>query len=749
MSGNVTSIFARQQTPAAAPAHGPLARLLRQQSIDLLHVQLKAMFDCADDTLFDWARRATGDEQRRCMGLMRVLRVRRPDVVDHFFKSFCHRFDHPESKVKKTANISIDELSMQSTEELEESIAVTNMTARAEGLFRDQLFELGRRLDWAADNTGERVEHGPLEPLAISEAFLAASRTIDMEIETRLVVLKLFERTVMIQLGELYNRLLRALDENGVKTASSQRQAQDAQDTLSHEPQTPHQMSSMLSALGALAGGSAAAAADGGARRNDLFSPPSQPGYGAPAGGYYPPPGAMPAPGASLPPGMVPPGMGALPQGGYGPTAFVAPPGAYTPTGAYGLPLPPGYAAYAGYTDARLASELGERLSSWLHQPQNNTAQEPIAKRAELIGHMFDGFQNDAALPESVKPVLETLRFPVLKAALSDPAFLTNGQHPLRVLLNDLAATASSARTSSHDPTADLQALKDAMAPLLTPDAPVVRANIDSPAPVTDEAVQSFLGQMDEDAAQRRKVIVQRGMQRVDEELGRVLESRELLATAELLIDRALRPFLGLTLLRHSAVSPLWTQSLNLAERVIRSVELARAAEFSNSDRATVRDDLEDALVLERMPRERNQEAISSLKALHNEIEAYLEKKAPAPKAVAKPREPAKKKALRDFLTLGAWFRVFNRKTGETHWMRLLEHEPDVDFIVFGGFDAENRLLVPPKDFEEDLVSRRSDPLDPPPAFESALAAARRQVEDAASDAISASQARTEAQSPV
>ena len=728
-----------------APAHGPLARLLRQQAIDVLHAQLKAMFDCADDTLFDWARRATGEEQRRCMALMRVLRVRKPDVVDHFFKSFNHKFDNPDSRPQKTVSHSIEELSMQSTEDLEESIAVTNMTARAEGLFRDQLFELGRRLDWAAENAREQVANAPLEPLAISEAFLAASRTIDMEIESRLVVLKLFERTVVIQLGELYNRLLRTLDENGIKAAAAQRAEQEAQKNLAGgELPTSSQINSMLSALGALATGPSPQPPGTAPQGGGFFAPPQLPGTAAQNGGYLAPPG-------SATPSVQGFGPPAADGAYYGtPTPISAPTaGGYAPVGAYGLPLPAGYATYSGYTDARLASELGERLSSWLKQPQSNTAQEPIAKRAELVGRMFDGFQNDAALPESVKPVLETLRFPVLKAALADPAFLTNPQHPMRVLLNDLAATASSARTSSHDPTADLHALKEAMVPLLTPDAPAVRANIDSQAPVTDDAVHSFLGQMDEDAAQRRKVIVQRGMQRVDEELQRVVESRELLATAELLIDRALRPFLGLTLLRHSAVSPLWTQSLNLAERVIRSVELIRAAEFTHTDRTAVRDDLEDALVLERMPRERNQEAISSLRSLHDEIEAFLEKKAPAPKAAATPREPPRQKALREYLTLGAWFRVFNCKTGETHWMRLLEHERDVDFIVFGGFDADNRLLIPPKDFEEDLISRRSEPLDPPPAFESALAAARRQVEGVAADAIATAQARSETSNPV
>src|SRR3569623_391575 len=669
MLSSASSLFQRNPAAAAAqaqPASGALAKLLIQQATEVLHVQIKAMFDCADDTLFDWARRAIGEEQHRCMSLMRVLRVRMPDVVDLFFKAFSEQFVNPTATSSKKKKMQFSgELSMQPTEDLEESIAVTNMTTRAEGLFRDQLFELGRRLEWAADYRGEHVPRSVMEPLAISEVFLEASRTIDMEIESRLVVLKLFERTVMIQLGDLYNRLLNTLEEHGIQAGASTQGPSHNDDTQDEAAYQSSPMSGMLSALGALARPQGASSfgptgAGAGASSYDHFSPPSQ-SAGMPAGamgGPAFPPGYSPQAGAGYNPAMTQ-GVGLGLNAGMGPDHYGSvPPGAYpggpmpmrAPIGAFGLTLPPGYAAYSGYTDAGLASELAERLSAWVQKTQSNHAQEPIAQRADLIGRMFDGFQNDAALPESVMPTLEALRFPVLKAALADPGFLTNTEHPLRVLLHDLAATASSARTSPHDPTASLNSLSEAMAPLLTPDAPVVRANIDNPAPVSEDDVQAFLGHMDEEAASRRKTFVQRGMQRVDEELQRVTEARVLLATAALLIDRALRPFLGLTLLRHSIASPLWTQSLNLAERVIRSVDMILAKDLTNGARSQVRDELEDALVLERMPRERNDEASSSLRALHDEIEAYLEQKAPAPqKAAPNPqREAARNKPLRD-----------------------------------------------------------------------------------------------------
>lgn len=694
MASNVTPI-SQKRVPAEerqARALGPLAKLLKKAAIEVLHTQLKAMFDTADDTLFDWARNALGDEQRRIMSMMRVLRVRKPEVVDRFFKSFIEQFDYTKKTAKSSPEPVDSELSMQSTEDLETSVAVTNMTARAEGLFRDQLFELGLRFDWAEQSRGELVERQTLEPLAISEAFLDASRIIEMDIESRLVVLKLFERTVMIQLGDFYSRLLQTLDENGIQAAAARRAAQEAKHEPHPEGAATHspQMGNMLNALGALSGTPA----------------PSAPGA------------------AAGPMGHMPAGQFGFPQGVMGGSP---------PVGAYGLPLPPGYANYAGYTDSVLASELSERLSAWLNKPQMHAEQAPIAQRADLIGRMFDNYQDDPGLPKSVKPILETLRFPVLKAALADSSFLANTEHPLRVLLRDLTVTAGSARTSDQDPTANLHALSQAVVPALTPDAPVVRATIENPEPVAEGAVKAFLGHMDEEAATRRKVIVQRGLQRVDEELKRVTESREMLAAAEVLIDRALRPFLGLTLLRHSSISPLWTQSLNLAERVVHSVDLARANDLTNSNRAEVRDDLEDALVLERIPRDRSQEAITTLKGLHDEIESFLELKAPAPeKLPPKSPEAESPKRLLDHLTLGAWYRVYNRLAGTTHWMRLIEHKSDAVFVVFGGFESDNKLVIPLKEFEEDLISGRNDPLDPSPAFATALVARRGKPDTAA-----------------
>ncbi|MGH8506487.1 MAG: DUF1631 family protein, partial [Stenotrophobium sp.] len=324
-----------------------MAKLLKQQSIEVLHIQLKAMFDCADDTLFDWARRAAGEEQHRCMSLMRLLRVEKNAVVDGFFKNFAHQFDHPISSRKASVNALDGELSMQPTDALEESIAISNMTARAEGMFRDELFELSRRLDWAIDHCNERVELHPIEPQSISAAFLEASRVIEMDIESRLVVLKLFERTVVIQLGDLYKRLLGTLDENGVQPSAAIRPKEESSAPSREQDdgyQPTSQISSMLNALGAMAGGLRNKSDNTGGNANV-----------APQGGGYPPPAGGPAnwaqsPGAS---GMPPPA-------GYYGGNYAGSPGAYSgtpppsapPIGAYGRPLPQGYAAYAGYTDA-------------------------------------------------------------------------------------------------------------------------------------------------------------------------------------------------------------------------------------------------------------------------------------------------------------------------------------------------------------------------------------------------------------
>ena len=157
---------------------------------------------------------------------------------------------------------------------------------------------------------------------------------------------------------------------------------------------------------------------------------------------------------------------------------------------------------------------------------------------------------------------------------------------------------------------------------------------------------------------------------------------------------------------------------MSLAARKIRLIMGLRRAGITDSNVLNA---------LERIPRERSEEALDRLRSLHGEIESYLEMKTPQPEVAAvRQPEPEPEKKLLDFLTLESWYRVYNAKAGTTHWMRLLEHSAATRHVVFGGFDAEHKLAIPLDEFEAELISGRNDPLDPPPAYATALAAARK-----------------------
>lgn len=57
-----------------------------------------------------------------------------------------------------------------------------------------------------------------------------------------------------------------------------------------------------------------------------------------------------------------------------------------------------------------------------------------------MIGWLFEYILEDHNLPDEIKKVLALLQIPILKQAILDDAFLTNQEHPTRVLLNSLTS---------------------------------------------------------------------------------------------------------------------------------------------------------------------------------------------------------------------------------------------------------------------------------------------------------------------
>lgn len=205
-----------EQTAAPVPSH-PLVAELREVALAVLDELVRRMFDSADDVLFEMGEKSSTDEERRrYFDTMRVLRLDRGKVGVAFADDLTRGFAPVVAARNSKYEFDLDSLSIQPTEELEEKIAVTNMAAKAEGLYKTPIWELERHLEFAARELGVPVSPLALGPGRICEAFGKATAVLDTEFQVKLVIYKLFDRVVINELEKVYIAALEVLERHGV-----------------------------------------------------------------------------------------------------------------------------------------------------------------------------------------------------------------------------------------------------------------------------------------------------------------------------------------------------------------------------------------------------------------------------------------------------------------------------------------------------------------------------------------------------
>lgn len=205
--------------PAAnAPAVHPLVVALRQATLSVLQDSLRRLFERADDLLFDMGEKAAGDlERRRYFDTMRVLRLENARVVQVFGADFERGFVPSLAGAPGNTDFDLDRLAIQPTEELEERIAVSNLANKAEGLFKNAVWEVECRLALASREFNVPVAPQALSPTRICEAFGAAIGGLDTEFQVKLVIYKLLDRSVLRDFERVYAAALDVFDRQGIK----------------------------------------------------------------------------------------------------------------------------------------------------------------------------------------------------------------------------------------------------------------------------------------------------------------------------------------------------------------------------------------------------------------------------------------------------------------------------------------------------------------------------------------------------
>jgi hypothetical protein len=202
----------------AAVGHSEVDRSLmvrgcRDTALESLCASLAAMLDGVDDALFEMAEKAESNAtQSVYFDTMREVRLKRRVIETGFRGQLSLSYDN-DARIKGAHGRRSDDdltavnLSLVDDDALEINLAVSSMAAKARNLCHDQLFALDRRFGVMLNDPGMERHENPLRPESICESFKHAIDDLEVGLEAKLVILKLFDRLVICGLVGFYESI--------------------------------------------------------------------------------------------------------------------------------------------------------------------------------------------------------------------------------------------------------------------------------------------------------------------------------------------------------------------------------------------------------------------------------------------------------------------------------------------------------------------------------------------------------------
>ena len=455
----------------------PLVIATRRTAKHHLKKRLPEFFSQVDDSLFALADKAENNQlQNLYFDAMRETRLKK-DAMNNAYRSQLDRLFNESlgtagAQHSKPEELEpLDQVGLVGDEQLEESLALTNMVSSAEMQYREALYGLTARLDFLIEDQEIHKDNNPLRPDVICHAFTAAVDELSADLKIRLVIYKLFDKHVVQQLGDMYAAINADLVAAGVLPRIK----------------TPAQKSAEKTAAGQRSEGDIIAEIATAMTRHEAAEQASEP---APAGNLFASlqhmlsqhrtltgvPGAVPMSGTPAAGGNISMG-GAMPATGMpmanGPMNNDTPPthGEALPAGEAGNGAG-GMALYYAPQDIVSALSNLQGDSEFTSQPAltqgpQNDAQplsatliktgltQAINHQAgdggdrqigqadtdaiDIVSMLFDFILDDPHIDDNIKALIARLQIPMLKVAIIDKEFFARKTHPARQLLNELA----------------------------------------------------------------------------------------------------------------------------------------------------------------------------------------------------------------------------------------------------------------------------------------------------------------------
>ncbi|MEJ2464418.1 MAG: DUF1631 domain-containing protein [Candidatus Thiodiazotropha sp.] len=563
-----------------------IAAECRKLIVQTMPKLMGGLFENLDDALYEMANKSDSNAlQNIYFDSMRELRKQRVGIDRVFNQEVLRVFDRfwetgeVEVRQQSLEDLSKNsELALLDDEELEDSLAITNMTSKAENHYSRELFAMGQR--FACIVGGGRVDERmaqqtPVSPSVLCAAFQVAMSNVPVELPVKLVVYKLFDRHVMHFAGGLYDEINILLGKAGVMPKLTPK--------VRRNPVSP-----------------AFQRGDGGesqlAGESSYLADPSQSAYTTPA------PGAPMAGGSSVQ-GEV---FAALQQllgvrrarvsdsSMVSSSLMLTAPAGSVPVidtgellGALNaiqqsnvVMLPQGQRV----TQALSPDQMRERLVSDLRiSPESGQITRALGDAdndtIDVISMLFEFILDDYSLPDAMKALISRLQIPMLKVAIIDKSFFSKKVHPARRLLNTLAQAAVG-WTDSGDRANDVlyKQIEAVVKRVLNEfqDDPSIFADLDDEFSAWWQQEQrgAQIAEQRTNQVTRGKEQLRSAKQKVAEVLNQRLRKQQVVPEAVMaLLEDGWKDVLLLNYLRQGADSKEWQESLEMVDQLLWSVQ--------------------------------------------------------------------------------------------------------------------------------------------------------------------------------
>ena len=597
MSASAVPPYPATEGPPPTLAARPFPRRVRmllegilEYASDELERGLTATLNDFEQQLFKLAEQARSNEvQGRFLETLRAVRRSRADVAPRYMigleAALASLKDGPAPPpVTPTGEPTrrFADLSLVEDHQMDESTVLREIASRSEVRSSLPLYLLGQRFGVLAGRPAFDAESLPIGPQSLCRILASASVGLEINHEHRMLLFRLFDRTVLASYASFVEAVNTYLARQGVlphlqfvPTRASARGRPAGQGKRGGAPaeaeanaeapkddalaqatggRTPGRTGAgpHLSAGPHMAGGHAGGA---GGDSEEMFGVLRQllAGRRQLLGKFDKGPAVAPEQMHVAPPETIQQTLGDLQQR------------ALTPVLVDGKP--------SLRTVAHVKQDLLAQLRQQTPDGKVPAINEEDGDTIDLMGMLFDHLMKDVRPHTPAAALMAKLQVPLLRVALRDKGFFTEQEHPARQMLNTIAETGA---FWLGDDEAD-RGLVDTMGML------VDRAvkDFDGDPKLFDSLAGDLSGhlqtvQRKAEVAERRHVEAARGKEKLalarlhaQETVQGMLASKRLPRFLSTLMGQAWTDVLALTSLRHGEDTPQWKEQIGIAERLI------------------------------------------------------------------------------------------------------------------------------------------------------------------------------------